>query len=171
MVNSHARREYRGPVWRRTAHSRYRGRYIGQGLSVTPAGFRALVELHSRRGKIAGVTTVAPIFDYGIVKVDNSGVGDRFTEKPKGGWRGFQLPRRRLRVRITAARRAGGIRLAGAFFTGAFFAAWTGAVRHAGGFRPPRFRRVAFGAYCRSPHCRPAREGGGIRPASGGRPT
>ncbi|MGA2275288.1 MAG: glucose-1-phosphate cytidylyltransferase [Bryobacteraceae bacterium] len=54
----------------------------GDGLS--DVDIRALLEFHHSHGKIATVTTVPPISRFGVVKINDSGVVERFTEKPKG---------------------------------------------------------------------------------------
>ncbi len=57
------------------------------GDGLCDVNIRALVEFHKSHGKIATMTTVAPVWRFGIVEIGGGEQVTRFTEKPKSeGW-------------------------------------------------------------------------------------
>jgi glucose-1-phosphate cytidylyltransferase len=66
-------------------------RYIGKddtflltyGDGLSDVNIRSLVEFHQSHGKIATVTSVAPISRFGMMEADETGKVQRFMEKPR----------------------------------------------------------------------------------------
>jgi glucose-1-phosphate cytidylyltransferase len=57
------------------------------GDGVCDVNIRKLLEFHKSHGKIATVTTVAPVSRFGMVELESESRVHKFTEKPKGdGW-------------------------------------------------------------------------------------